>query len=380
MARAMGKLYFDMGLLSTPEMIECTASDLIDRYVGQTGPDTKAQLDDAQGKVLFIDGACRLIDGATEAVNELSHLLRLPKYSRNMVVILAGYEADMNQLMRVRLELACLFQEEIAFEHIKPENCLELLARELSPKGIDASILQDGLSENYVKIMRLVRVLSIFPSWSNARDIKNLARKMSAATFIKARDGPSGLPVVLTFEVAVDCTKEMISMQIHRCSGKGGCPDKCWKSGQTRANRDAKASERTNKMEIKTAAKAAQVPHQCAQQETNASLSPSRTNMFSGLPAQAEPSGLSDLTSQTPRSGAEGIAPQVDQAILVSRKKTATTKLEERGGSRFWEKAGNFVSHLGGNKARVDKRNRKKQPIKGKESPWRACECSLFKL
>ncbi|PUU83764.1 P-loop containing nucleoside triphosphate hydrolase protein, partial [Tuber borchii] len=174
-ARALGKLYFDMGLLSTPDMIECTASDLIDRYVGHTGPDTKAQLDNAQGKVLFIDVACRLIDGATEAVNELSHLLRSQKYSRNMVVILAGYEADMNKLMRIRLELSCLFQEEIIFEHIKPENCLELLARELSPKGIDASILQDTVSKNYVKIMRLVRVLSIFPSWSNARDIKNLA-------------------------------------------------------------------------------------------------------------------------------------------------------------------------------------------------------------
>lgn len=378
MARAIGKLYFDTGLLSTPDMVECTASDLIDRYVGQTGPDTKAQLDNAQGKVLFIDGACRLINGTTEAVNELSHLLRSPKHSRNMIVILAGYEADMNKLMTIRPELSCLFQEEIVFEHIKPENCLELLTRELSPKGIDTSILQDSLSENYVKIMRLVRVLSIFPSWSNARDIKNLARKMSAATFIKARDGPSGLPIVLTFEVAIDCTKEMIFMQIHRCSGKGGCADKCWRSGQTRVNRDAKASEQNNEMEIKTAAKAEQAPHQCAQQETNASLSPSGTSMFSGLPGQAGPSELPDLTSQTPRSGAEALAPQFEQGIPVSRKKTATIKLEGRGGSGFWEKAGDFVSHLRGKRARVDKRNKKKQPIKGKESPWRTCDCSPF--
>jgi len=37
-ARKMGQVYFDMGFLSSPEVVECSASDLVGQYVGQTGP------------------------------------------------------------------------------------------------------------------------------------------------------------------------------------------------------------------------------------------------------------------------------------------------------------------------------------------------------
>jgi hypothetical protein len=56
----MGQVYFDMGFLSSPDVVECSASDLVGQYVGQTGPKTKKQLEKALGKVLFVDEACML--------------------------------------------------------------------------------------------------------------------------------------------------------------------------------------------------------------------------------------------------------------------------------------------------------------------------------
>ena len=101
----MGKVYYNMGLLSTDEVVECSASDFIGQYAGHTGPKAKAMLERGLGKVLFIDEAYQLADGqyATEAINELIHLLTTPRYSSKMVIILAGYTGDMDRLSRAHL-------------------------------------------------------------------------------------------------------------------------------------------------------------------------------------------------------------------------------------------------------------------------------------
>lgn len=48
-----------MGMLSSTEVVDCTASDMIGQYVGQTGPKTRKQMEKGLGKVLFIDEAYR---------------------------------------------------------------------------------------------------------------------------------------------------------------------------------------------------------------------------------------------------------------------------------------------------------------------------------
>lgn len=72
-ARKIGQVYYDLGFLSEVQVVECSASDLIGQYVGQTGPKTVKQLELGLGKVLFIDEAYRLGQGhfSQEAIDEL---------------------------------------------------------------------------------------------------------------------------------------------------------------------------------------------------------------------------------------------------------------------------------------------------------------------
>jgi len=219
----MGTIYYDMGFLSTDEVIECSASDLIGQYVGQTSPKTKALLEKALGKVLFVDEAYRLADGqyAAEAVHEFVYQLGRPRYSGKIVVILAGYTQDMATLMTLRPSLSSLFPEQIVFEKLKPAECLVLLNRELKKRKIFASYLKDNVSKTYIHLSRLFRALSIFPTWGNARDIKTLAMQMASAAFEEMGKSHAQKPV-LSETVAVGCVKDMIGLQRERSECKDG--------------------------------------------------------------------------------------------------------------------------------------------------------------
>jgi hypothetical protein len=231
----MGSVYYDMGFLSTDEVIECSVSDLIGQYVGQTGPKTKAQLEKALGKVLFVDEAYRLAEGhyASEAVNELIYLLTTPRYEGKMIVILAGYTEDMNNLMTIKPGLSGLFPDEIVFQNIQPPDCMILLHRELKEKRISAPFLQDTSNPDHQNLLTLFRGLSVLPSWNNARDIKTLAKQMSASAFremykmLQTTTKPTlspedDLEVLLSPGQALLYTKKMFAMQYDRCMKKKG--------------------------------------------------------------------------------------------------------------------------------------------------------------
>ena len=97
-AKKMGKVFYDMGFLASAEVVECSATDLMGQYVGHTGPKVQKLFDKALGKVLFVDEAYRLAKGqfAKEAMDEIVDSVTKDRYFKKLVIILAGYEADIN--------------------------------------------------------------------------------------------------------------------------------------------------------------------------------------------------------------------------------------------------------------------------------------------
>jgi hypothetical protein len=225
----MGTIYYNLGYLGTDEVVECSAVDLIGEYVGQTRPKTRAQLDMAVGKVLLVDDAFQLLKGhfALEALQELVSCLASDRYSHKMVVILAGYTEEMKFLMKTSGALTSLFPNEVFFKDMKAQDCLRLLDRELDNISVTAPFLKDENSEQYGKLSKLMRALSLGPSWGNARDIMSLAKTMKSTLFKEFfeanRDQVLGnqaqstntLPA-LSAEQAISCVKEMIQ-QRRRC-------------------------------------------------------------------------------------------------------------------------------------------------------------------
>jgi hypothetical protein len=151
------------------------------------------------GKVLFIDEAYRLAEGgrssyAHEAVSELVDCLTKPKFFGKIIVILAGYEDEMNALLSMNPGLASRFPEEIMFDLLPPAGCLQVLQKKLQETGIEMPLMEgDDNSFEKMQLERLLRALGQTPSWGNARDVetlaKNIARKVFVNGLLKGKPG-----------------------------------------------------------------------------------------------------------------------------------------------------------------------------------------------
>lgn len=195
------------------EVVECSATDLVGQYVGQTGPKTIKQLERGLGKVLFIDEAYRLGQGhfAKEAIDELVDNITKPRFAGKMVIILAGYDKDMNNLLRVNEGLSSRFADEILFPSLRPEDCLQLLKDKLKESQIHSPSIQDPTVSEL--LLESIAEMSRLPSWGNARDVQTLAKSMVRAVYQKNTTKVDQL--LLPANTALDCIRSMLS---ERCA------------------------------------------------------------------------------------------------------------------------------------------------------------------
>ncbi len=236
-ARKMGKVFYDMGFLATAEVVECSASDLVGQYVGQTGPKVVQQLDRALGRVLFVDEAYRLaprIGGsyAQEALDELVDCTTKTRYHKKLVIILAGYEGDMNQLLSANEGLTSRFPETIDFASLAPPDCVKLLEatlavqkRSLAAKKMefDLSVLSSSSSSSSNspdfsnRLRDAFAALAAQPGWANSRDVQTLGRSIFGET-IKCKTDLEARRLVLREATVLDAVAALLTERTNRAT------------------------------------------------------------------------------------------------------------------------------------------------------------------
>ncbi|KAH8973675.1 hypothetical protein BDL97_01G061000 [Sphagnum fallax] len=101
-ARILARLLHSMGVLTTDKVVEVQRTDLVGEFVGHTGPRTRTKIQEAEGGILFVDEAYRLMpvqsgtdkDYGVEALEEIMSVMD----SGKLVVIFAGYTEPMQRL------------------------------------------------------------------------------------------------------------------------------------------------------------------------------------------------------------------------------------------------------------------------------------------
>ncbi|MDE5608192.1 MAG: AAA family ATPase [Muribaculaceae bacterium] len=175
-ARILAETYKELGILSKGHLVETDRSGLVAEYVGQTAVKTNQIIDKAIGGVLFIDEAYSLAgksdnDFGSEAISTL--LKRMEDDRSRLVVILAGYGAEMKSFIDSNPGLQSRFNRYIHFDDYTPEELLEIFM--LNVRKNDYELSPSGLETVSKKIEKDVREKD--KNFGNARYVRNLFEK-----------------------------------------------------------------------------------------------------------------------------------------------------------------------------------------------------------
>jgi hypothetical protein len=177
-ARHIGCLYRELGLLSRGHLIEVDRSGLVGGYVGQTALKTKEVLESAKGGVLFIDEAYAL---NRPHANDYGHevmetvLTYMENNRGDIVVVVAGYPTEMDEFLAMNPGIASRFDYSLDF----PDFSDDELVRIFIEMATEHDYTMDELAIDALKV--------VLSSWErqegfgNARDIRRLFHGVVAA-------------------------------------------------------------------------------------------------------------------------------------------------------------------------------------------------------
>ena len=145
-ARIVGKIYKELGLLKKGDMIACDRRALIGEYVGQSAPKTQKVIEEALDGILYIDEAYTLAPATgakrdpfvDEAVATL--LKAMEDRKDRLVVIAAGYKEEMGSFLNSRPGLKSRFKTIINFEDYSPAELVEIFRHMASTNGVRLSL------------------------------------------------------------------------------------------------------------------------------------------------------------------------------------------------------------------------------------------------
>lgn len=208
-ARIVGKIFKEKGILRKGDFFEYEARNLCGEYVGQTAPKTHAICRDAYGSVLFIDEAYALYTGDSEGKDYGSEAIvtlisEMENHRDDMVVIMAGYTDDMDKLMEINSGLRSRMPFIIEFKSYTKDQLADIFMKmankhfchELGFKDVVREYF-NSLSDAYINSKE----------FANARFVRNLYERTWAKASIRVSE--LGMTdILLTKDDFINATQE----------------------------------------------------------------------------------------------------------------------------------------------------------------------------
>nr|WP_202056706.1 AAA family ATPase [Streptococcus danieliae] len=171
-ARIIGEVLYQKGVIATKKFIEVSRSDLVGRYQGHTATKTREVLESALGGVLFVDEAYTLYNGehdtfGQEAINEI--LKFMEDRRKDIVLIFAGYTKEMREFLQTNSGLESRLPTSFDFEDYTPDEIVQIGLLGLSDYKIDEEFYAEVVKEKYHSSS----------DNSNARWVRNFNEKLN---------------------------------------------------------------------------------------------------------------------------------------------------------------------------------------------------------
>ncbi|MEV4331273.1 right-handed parallel beta-helix repeat-containing protein [Streptomyces sp. NPDC049597] len=175
-ARLYGEILASLGVLERGHLVEVSRVDLVGEHIGSTAIRTQEAFERARGGVLFIDEAYALSpedsgrDFGKEAIDTLVKLME--DHRDAVVVIVAGYTAEMERFLTVNPGVASRFSRTIKFPDYAPEELLRIVEQQAEEHEYR---LGEGAAE---ALMKYFTALPKGPAFGNGRTARQTFESM----------------------------------------------------------------------------------------------------------------------------------------------------------------------------------------------------------
>ena len=204
-ARIVGKVFKEKGILRLGGFYEFTGRDLVGRFIGETAPKTASICRDAYGSVLFIDEAYSLYRGnasgndfGREAIDTL--IAEMENHRDDMVVIMAGYTDDMNVMMQGNAGLASRVPYTIEFPNFTREQLHQIFVSMLKKTSIGYDERVVSAAKEYFDSLPDKMIND--KSFSNGRFVRNLYERTWAKTCRRTQLDPKAKSTIIEADFA----------------------------------------------------------------------------------------------------------------------------------------------------------------------------------
>lgn len=173
-ARIVGRICKEMGILSKGHLIEVERADLVGEFIGHTAQKTRDLIKKAMGGILFIDEAYSLARGGEkdfgkEAIDCLTKAMEDQK--TEFICILAGYTDEMEEFLQINPGLPSRFPIQIHFHDYNVEDLMRISELIIGEKEYTFS---EGARDKLRTHLIRVKNDPFLFNFSNARYVRNL--------------------------------------------------------------------------------------------------------------------------------------------------------------------------------------------------------------
>ncbi len=172
-ARLLGQIYEKLGVLKKGNVfVECSRASLIGQYQGHTPERVEKKVKEAEGGILFIDEAYDLCHSDHDDFGKeiVSTLLKAIEDKRdNLMVIMAGYDTNMEEFFKTNQGLKSRMANEIYFEDYTIDELVEIFYYMAEANNLK---IKEGLKP-FVK-QHIEAAMKSKSDFGNARGVRNL--------------------------------------------------------------------------------------------------------------------------------------------------------------------------------------------------------------
>lgn len=186
-AGIMTAYLYKMGLIQRNEYLDINGDFLRGMYLGHTGKRTEAVVQYCQGMVLFVDEAYLLqqnSDGDNFGQEAIGVLLdAMEKHRKNFVVIVAGYDKEMNAFLNANSGLRSRISLTFHFESYTPHELAMMMNRLAKTDGFTVE------KDVWVPVQKYVQTRVTDEHFGNARFIRSFWQSVKQAHIVNFSDG-----------------------------------------------------------------------------------------------------------------------------------------------------------------------------------------------